>query len=132
MSVSTVLSLEDIKSHNTNESLYFVIHGKVYDATKFIDEHPGGEEVLLDCGGADATEAFEDVGHSDQARDMLPELLIGELDPEEVKEFGKSTFTASSSKPSSGSSINFVTLAGFAIMAVAGYIAYLQTVKKPE
>lgn len=26
----------------------------VYDATKFLDEHPGGEEVLLDMAG-DAT-----------------------------------------------------------------------------
>ncbi|OJD10187.1 hypothetical protein ACJ73_09903 [Blastomyces percursus] len=40
---------------------------------------PGGEEVLLDVGGQDATEAFEDVGHSDEAREILEGLLIGKL-----------------------------------------------------
>jgi cytochrome b involved in lipid metabolism len=39
----------------------------------------GGEEVLLDVGGQDATEAFEDVGHSDEAREILHGLLIGNL-----------------------------------------------------
>lgn len=39
----------------------------------------GGEEVLLDVGGQDATEAFEDVGHSDEAREILEGLLIGNL-----------------------------------------------------
>jgi len=39
----------------------------------------GGEEVLLDVGGQDATEAFEDVGHSDEAREILTGMLVGSL-----------------------------------------------------
>ena len=39
----------------------------------------GGEEVLIDVGGQDATEAFEDVGHSDEAREVLDGLKVGEL-----------------------------------------------------
>ena len=39
----------------------------------------GGEEVLLDVGGQDATEAFEDVGHSDEAREILDGLKVGSL-----------------------------------------------------
>ncbi|KAL8870142.1 MAG: hypothetical protein Q9174_003745, partial [Haloplaca sp. 1 TL-2023] len=39
----------------------------------------GGEEVLLDVGGQDATEAFEDVGHSDEARTILDGLIKGNL-----------------------------------------------------
>lgn len=39
----------------------------------------GGEEVLLDVGGQDSTEAFEDVGHSDEAREILEGLLVGTL-----------------------------------------------------
>lgn len=34
---------------------------------------------MLDVGGQDATEAFEDVGHSDEAREILEGLLIGNL-----------------------------------------------------
>ena len=39
----------------------------------------GGEEVLLDVGGQDATEAFEDVGHSDEAREILEGLRVGNV-----------------------------------------------------
>lgn len=34
---------------------------------------------MLDVGGQDATEAFEDVGHSDEAREILDGLLVGTL-----------------------------------------------------
>jgi len=69
----------DVSSHSGKKDLLMVIHDKVYDTTAFVDEHPGGEEVLLDVGGQDATEAFEDVGHSDEAREILEGLLVGEL-----------------------------------------------------
>lgn len=44
-------------------------------------QHPGGEEVLLEQAGRDATESFEDVGHSVDAREMLKQYLIGEVHP---------------------------------------------------
>jgi len=34
---------------------------------------------MLDVGGQDSTEAFEDVGHSDEAREILNGLLVGSL-----------------------------------------------------
>lgn len=45
-------------------------------------KHPGGDEILIEEGAKDATDAFEDVGHSPDARDMLKQYLIGEMDPE--------------------------------------------------
>lgn len=42
-------------------------------------QHSGGEEVMLDVAGQDATEAFEDVGHSDEARETLEQLYAGVL-----------------------------------------------------
>lgn len=44
-----------------------------------IFQHPGGEEVLLEQISKDATEAFEDVGHSSDARDMMKKYKVGEL-----------------------------------------------------
>ncbi|XP_077420584.1 cytochrome b5 type B [Vanacampus margaritifer] len=72
-------TLEDIQSHNLSNDTWLIIHDKVYDVTTFLEEHPGGEEVLLEQAGADATESFEDVGHSTDAREMLQQFYIGEL-----------------------------------------------------
>ncbi|KAL4613529.1 cytochrome b5-like, partial [Arapaima gigas] len=72
-------TLEEVKQHNTGEDSWLVIHDRVYDISAFLEEHPGGEEVLLEQVGADATESFEDVGHSTDAREMLEQYLIGEL-----------------------------------------------------
>lgn len=48
--------------------------------TPFMDDHPGGDEVLLSATGKDATNDFEDVGHSDAAREMLSKYYIGDVD----------------------------------------------------
>ncbi|KAG6830500.1 hypothetical protein H0H92_000341 [Tricholoma furcatifolium] len=84
MAAKTV-SIDELRAHKTKESFYILIHGKVYDVTKFIDEHPGGDEVILAEGGQDATEAFEDVGHSDEARALLPDMLVGDFEGGDVK-----------------------------------------------
>ncbi|CAF0956802.1 unnamed protein product [Didymodactylos carnosus] len=62
-----------------------VIEHKVYDITPFLDEHPGGEEVLKEQHGKDATSAFEDVGHSIDARQQMEQYQIGELQVSEKK-----------------------------------------------
>lgn len=62
-----------------------VIHDRVYDVTKFASQHPGGVEVLFECGGIDATEAFEDVGHSEGVLNMLVPYYVGSLAPEDRK-----------------------------------------------
>lgn len=63
-----------------------VVDGKVYDVTKFLDEHPGGEDIMLDSSGRDATREFEDVGHSGEARAQLASLLVGTLREPTVEE----------------------------------------------
>ena len=47
----------------------------------FLSQHPGGEEVLREQAGGNATESFEDVGHSSDAREMASNMVIGELHP---------------------------------------------------
>uniref|UniRef100_A0A8C4SVE9 Cytochrome b5 n=1 Tax=Erpetoichthys calabaricus TaxID=27687 RepID=A0A8C4SVE9_ERPCA len=51
-----VFTLEEVKKHNVSKNTWVIIHDKVYDVTHFLDEHPGGEEVLLEQAGGDATE----------------------------------------------------------------------------
>ncbi|KAJ3021710.1 hypothetical protein HKX48_007996 [Thoreauomyces humboldtii] len=69
----------EVAAHKTRDDLWMVIDGKVYDATKFLDEHPGGEEVMVEVGGQDASEAFEEIGHSDDARGLLTSMYLGDL-----------------------------------------------------
>lgn len=56
-------SHEEIASHNTEADCWVVIgnHGakKVYDITAFLEDHPGGPEVLLDLAGQDVQDEFE-------------------------------------------------------------------------
>jgi cytochrome b involved in lipid metabolism len=48
----------------TPDDLWLVIDRKVYDVPRWMDEHPGGPEVLLEEAGKDATNAFADIGYS--------------------------------------------------------------------
>jgi len=38
--MSKEFTYQDVAEHNTKKDIYVVIHDKVYDTTKFIDEHP--------------------------------------------------------------------------------------------
>jgi len=115
---------EDVKTHQTKKDLWLVIHDKVYSVSSFVDEHPGGEEVLMDVGGMDATDSFEDVGHSDEAREILAPLLIGNLkrganDPK-PKISAPSTSTSQASSTDSGTTL----YAFFFVAALVAFGAY--------
>uniref|UniRef100_A0A2K6FR93 Cytochrome b5 type B n=1 Tax=Propithecus coquereli TaxID=379532 RepID=A0A2K6FR93_PROCO len=81
----TYYRLEEVAKRNSLKELWLVIHGRVYDVTRFLNEHPGGEEVLLEQAGVDASESFEDVGHSSDAREMLKQYYIGDVHPSDLK-----------------------------------------------
>ncbi|KAE8245367.1 hypothetical protein A4X13_0g5958 [Tilletia indica] len=119
-SESKVITLEELKQHNTQEDLWLLINGEVYNVSSFMDEHPGGDEVLLSEAGKDATEAFEDVGHSDDARKLLPPLKVGVMDGATPKATVKTT--ATSTQPQSANS-NPVFMF-FPLLAVAAWLAY--------
>lgn len=78
--MTRTFSLKDVAEHSTKEAPWTIIHGKVYDLTKFVPQHPGGETILFrEAVGKDATEAFEQKGHSDRAKKWLKDFEIGTL-----------------------------------------------------
>jgi len=88
------ITLAELRQHKDAKSLWIAINDTVYDVTKFMEEHPGGEEVLLEQAGGYATDAFEDVGHSTDAREMMKKYAIGKLaenDQEKKSSKGKTT-----------------------------------------
>lgn len=81
-------SQAQVLMHGSPEDLWMIVYNKIYDVTSFTDDHPGGAEVLFDCAGVDATDAFDDVGHSQDAIDMLRPYLVGQLPAHECKRYG--------------------------------------------
>ncbi|XVE77317.1 hypothetical protein DITRI_Ditri13aG0052700 [Diplodiscus trichospermus] len=75
-----VFVFEDVAKHTERNGCWLLISGKVYDVTAFLDDHPGGDEILLGASGKDATDDFEDIGHSDVAKELMQKYCIGEVD----------------------------------------------------
>ncbi|XP_069491626.1 cytochrome b5 type B [Ambystoma mexicanum] len=98
---ATFFTLQDVQSRNSAKEAWLVIHDRVYDVTRFVEEHPGGEEVLFEQAGGDATESFEDVGHSIDAREMLKQYYIGEVHPSDRKRQGSKNVLITTSSNSS-------------------------------
>ncbi|MFO0704432.1 MAG: cytochrome b5-like heme/steroid binding domain-containing protein [Candidatus Andersenbacteria bacterium] len=78
-------SWEEIRKHHSSKSAWIVIKGKVYDVTKYMPEHPGGPQWILDWAGKDASEAFETKGgmgqeHSSFALELLAKQQIGTVE----------------------------------------------------
>ncbi|KAI3823008.1 hypothetical protein L1987_10611 [Smallanthus sonchifolius] len=75
-----VFDLADVSLHNNRKDCWVIINARVYDVTKFLNDHPGGDNVLLDVAGKNASEEFEEAGHGSAARLMLDEYYVGEAD----------------------------------------------------
>ncbi|XP_063358103.1 cytochrome b5-like [Cydia amplana] len=73
----------EVSSYNQKDNNVIIIHNHVYDVKAFLDEHPGGHEVLVNVVGKDATEDFDDIGHSLDAKELMNKYRIGELVDEE-------------------------------------------------
>ncbi|KAL8414374.1 hypothetical protein RB594_005563 [Gaeumannomyces avenae] len=69
-------SREEVKKHNTEDSVWFIIDAVVYDASEFLDAHPGGEAVLRQVAGTDATTAFYNL-HRHEVLTKYADLAIG-------------------------------------------------------
>ena len=76
---TTIISINDINDSITDNKCIIVINNNVYNITEYLRKHPGGEEILLNLNGQDATEEFNDIGHSSGARKILEKYKIGTL-----------------------------------------------------
>ncbi|UKZ75583.1 hypothetical protein TrVFT333_003271 [Trichoderma virens FT-333] len=79
MAEAVEYSLQEVGLHNNAGDAWMVIYGEIYDVTKYIQSHPGGVEVLVEAAGTNASEVFDNAGHSDDAFDLMVPLRIGKL-----------------------------------------------------
>ncbi|KAJ5625011.1 hypothetical protein N7510_001320 [Penicillium lagena] len=95
----------EVESHNSAKSCYVTLGRNVYDVTDFINDHPGGGDLILEYAGKDVKEIMEDEvshTHSDAAYEILADCHVGFVisDSTAVPTKGKSSATDVGGEPS--------------------------------
>ncbi|KAI9721292.1 MAG: hypothetical protein M1812_002454 [Candelaria pacifica] len=70
----------DVESRNTPKSCYVTVGANVYDITPFLNDHPGGGDLILEYGGKDVAAIMGDEishSHSEAAYEILDDHLVG-------------------------------------------------------
>merc|ERR1712137_574179 len=81
MATRRMISKEEIAQHNSEQDCWVIMHDLVFALPKeFLDEHPGGPDVITALAGKDATVEFEDIAHSDSSRTWANKYIIGCLE----------------------------------------------------
>ncbi|KAK4702526.1 hypothetical protein P7C70_g3701, partial [Phenoliferia sp. Uapishka_3] len=83
---SRIFTLEDVATHKTSKDCWIVHDNKIYDVTKFLYDHPGGDDYILSRAGTDITSSMADPSehiHSASAYEMLREFQVGVVGAEE-------------------------------------------------
>ena len=73
-----IYTMKEVEKHNTEKDAWLVLYGNVYDVTRWIPVHPGGDVIKYGIG-KDATEMFENVGHNEDALEFMNNYKIGKL-----------------------------------------------------
>merc|ERR1712048_1432298 len=84
-------TMAEVAKRNTQEELWIIVDGRVYDLTRFVDRHPGGFLPIMDMAGKDCTDVFANYHAARVYKHMLPPYLVGEVSdltvPPHVKDF---------------------------------------------
>lgn len=71
----------ELAKHNSRQSCWLAIHGEVWDATNFLNRHPGGADLILKLAGTDASDEYELFHNPDLVRETLGlDAKIGAID----------------------------------------------------
>ncbi|CAG8609554.1 2613_t:CDS:2, partial [Racocetra persica] len=71
-------SIDQISKHDSKEDCWIIVDKRVYDCTKFLEQHPGGADSILMNAGTDCSGDFNAI-HSSKAKSMLSDYYIGDL-----------------------------------------------------
>mmetsp|Transcript_19752 Transcript_19752/g.35813 ORF Transcript_19752/g.35813 Transcript_19752/m.35813 type:complete len:134 (+) Transcript_19752:61-462(+) len=73
-----VISKEELSKHNSEKDCWIAVHDLVLNLPEdFLNEHPGGGEVITVLAGKEVTSEFEDIAHSDTAREWANKYIVG-------------------------------------------------------
>jgi cytochrome b involved in lipid metabolism len=71
----------EVRRHNTVDSAWIIVGNKIYDATSYIHNHPGGIESILKCSGGSRDCTTDYMFHSKRGQAMFTKHCIGQLIP---------------------------------------------------
>ncbi|XP_010473247.1 PREDICTED: cytochrome B5-like protein [Camelina sativa] len=71
-------SKSEVSEHNKRNDCWIIIKDRVYDVTSYVEEHPGGDAILVHAGD-DSTDGFFGPQHATRVFDMIEDFYIGEL-----------------------------------------------------
>ncbi|KAK8189968.1 hypothetical protein HDK77DRAFT_443221 [Phyllosticta capitalensis] len=77
----------EVAAHNNAKSCYVTIGERVFDITDFVEDHPGGGDLVLEYAGKDVKEILEDEishKHTDSAYEILDDYHIGFVATEKI------------------------------------------------
>jgi len=78
-------TLDDVAKHNKEDDAWIILDGLVYDVTKFIPDHPGGEIILKGLAGMDATIPFTQFHPVHIWKSEPSRFLVGKLEKDSKK-----------------------------------------------
>mmetsp|Transcript_41271 Transcript_41271/g.90025 ORF Transcript_41271/g.90025 Transcript_41271/m.90025 type:complete len:517 (+) Transcript_41271:60-1610(+) len=73
------ITKDELAQHNKSGDAWLAIHGDVYDISKFAAMHPGGEMIILEHAGTDASDIFWSY-HSFEVLQKQERLIVGRLE----------------------------------------------------
>ena len=71
-------TLAEVAKHNKPTDAWIIVDGRVYDISSYVDEHPGGDEILKNVG-ADSREGFHGPQHPAHVAQVLKAFCIGDV-----------------------------------------------------
>jgi fatty acid desaturase 2 (delta-6 desaturase) len=75
---------EEVAQHKKSTDCWVILHGQVYDVTKWLGKHPGGARLIMHYAGQDATLAWTSFHHNKaMVRKYLAQYHIGKICPEQ-------------------------------------------------
>uniref|UniRef100_A0A7E4VDB3 Sulfite oxidase n=1 Tax=Panagrellus redivivus TaxID=6233 RepID=A0A7E4VDB3_PANRE len=78
--------LDDVKKHGKGADRMWVVYKQgVYDITEFLQNHPGGDKILMAAGGSvEPFWALYAQHKTEEVMEILEELRIGNVDPDDL------------------------------------------------
>mmetsp|Transcript_13066 Transcript_13066/g.36760 ORF Transcript_13066/g.36760 Transcript_13066/m.36760 type:complete len:511 (+) Transcript_13066:286-1818(+) len=85
-----LIPLAEVAKHNNENDMWMVVHGKVYDMTEFLPQHPGGKGVLKQFMGKVADSGFDPIHPESIIEENMPVVkLLGKIPDDEAKAGGE-------------------------------------------